>query len=109
MVKYDSDAENWRAFQRFITWAKTSPLVMVLFGFLVGGPTGSYLKSREKDPQIDSVMVVLKEIKPLAESIPPLQDTVKGYGVRLVNLEDERDRLAYIPPRKREIGRKFER
>ncbi len=103
------DAENWQALQRLIRWAKTSPLVMVLFGASLGGGGQTYLSHRNPDPRIDSIMVDLRDIKPRVSQIQPLQDTVRGLVVRVTRIEDKDARVAYLGPRKKSLGRAWER
>ncbi len=89
--------------------ALKSRLVIALLSACVAGPTGSYLSAKSPDPRIDSIMVMQHEIKIATAAIPPLQDTVRDLVGRTSDLEEWRDRLAYLPPKRKSIGRSYER
>ena len=85
-----------------------NPVLVGLIGICIGGPVGNYLGAKNKDPRMDSVMVALNDIRAATGRIKAVEDTVAGLDTRIAKLED-RDRLAYLGTRRRNLGRNFDR
>lgn len=103
------DDKTDQAIGRLVRLSFKNPVVVGLIGVCLGGPVGNYIGSKNKDPRLDTIMVAMQEIKPRLEAVGPLQDTVKNLGGRVAKIEDRDARLAYMAPRKRKVGRAWER
>ena len=103
------DDKTDQAIGRLVRLSFKNPVVVGLLGICVGGPVGNYIGAKNQDPRLDTLIVAMREIKPRLEAIGPLQYTVNDLGDRVTRLEDRDARIAYLPPRKRSVGRGYER
>lgn len=104
-----ADDKTDQAIGRLVRLSFKNPVVVGLIGVCIGGPVGNYMGAKNNDPRIDSIMVAVNDIRPLVSQIKPLQDTVSEHSTRLSKIEDRDARLAYLAPRKKAIGRSYER
>jgi hypothetical protein len=104
-----NDDKTDQAIGRLVRLSFKNPVVVGLIGICIGGPAGSYLEKVNQNPRIDSIMVMQRDILVAAGQIKPLQDTVKDLGIRVAKIEDADRRLAYMAPRKKSLGRRWER
>jgi hypothetical protein len=104
-----TDDKTDQAIGRIVRLSFKNPVVVGLIGVCIGGPVGNYVGTKNQDPRLDSIMVAMREIKPRLESIQPLQDTVKVHGEEIAEIKADHARLAYLAPRKKETGRRWER
>ena len=106
------DAENWRTIVRFRNWFKSQPFLIGVMAYALGGGSSTLIDkfSPEKvnDPRLDTLMIAVQEFRIVKGELKPLQDTVKVHGTEIAELKADNLRLAYLAPRKEEIGRRGE-
>ncbi len=101
-----TDNKTDQAIGHLVRLSFKNPVVVGLIGVCIGGPMGNYIGAKNQDPRIDTLIVMQKEI---TASITPLQDTVTVHGNEIADIKGDMARLAYLPPRKKSIGRSWER
>ncbi len=104
-----TDNKTDQAIGRLVRLSFKNPVVVGLIGVCIGGPMGNYIGAKNQDPRLDTLIVKMDEIRLATGQIQPLQDTVEVHGNEIAEIKGDMARLAYLPPRKRSVGRSYER
>lgn len=88
---------------RTLMIALKSPIITSAISLLIGGAGGNYYANKGVNAKLDTLTDAVRESKPDSERILFLEETSENHESRIVKLEQDTIKLAYV--RRRVIGR----